>query len=55
MNGDGQLNVVDVQLAVQQALGLTPCGKGDVNNDGQCNVIDVQIIINGALGRGCSR
>lgn len=52
VNGDGATNVVDVQLAVNQALGLAPC-TSDVKQDGACNVLDVQRIANAALGGAC--
>jgi len=45
-------NVVDVQLEVNQALGVAPCAS-DINKDGQCNVIDVQRVVNAALGGAC--
>ena len=52
VNGDAATNVVDVQLAVNQALGVTACAA-DINNDGVCNVIDVQRGVNAALGGQC--
>jgi len=52
VNGDAATNVVDVQLAVNQALGVTACAA-DINNDGVCNVIDVQRVVNAALGGQC--
>jgi hypothetical protein len=53
VNSDSLVNVIDVQLAVNQTLGTTPCGTADLNGDGQCNVIDVQRVINAALGASC--
>jgi hypothetical protein len=50
LNGDGVVNAADVQIAVNQALGLAPCTNGDVNKDGVCNVIDVQKVIAASLG-----
>ena len=53
INQDGVTNVVDVQLIINQALGVvTPVN--DLNGDGVVNVVDVQIVINAALGLGCS-
>jgi hypothetical protein len=52
INGDGAVNVVDVQLIVNEALGVTPA-VNDLNHDGVVNVADVQIVINAALGLGC--
>ena len=52
LNASGDVNVTDVQLAVNQALGVAPC-QADINKDGQCNVIDVQRVVNAALGGTC--
>ena len=46
VNGDGVVNVADVQAAVNQALGVVPCGTADLQGTGQCTVIDVQRVIN---------
>jgi hypothetical protein len=53
INGDGVTNVVDVQLIINEALGVAPA-VDDLNGDGVVNVVDVQIVINAALGLGCS-
>ena len=53
LNGDGSVNVLDVQRCVNQALGVASCTNGDVNSDGSCNVLDVQKVVNGALGGTC--
>ncbi len=53
INGDSSVNVIDVQLSINQALGTVACGTADVSQDGICNVIDVQRLINAALGLGC--
>ena len=50
LNGDGATNVADVQIAVNQALGVAACSAGDVNKDGACNVADVQMVVNKAMG-----
>ena len=50
VNRDGTVNVTDVQLSVNQALGITACGTGNVNGDAACNVTDVQLVVNRALG-----
>lgn len=50
VNGDGRTDISDVQLAVNQSLGLSSCGSGDVNGDGQCTILDVQRVANAALG-----
>lgn len=53
VNNDGSINAVDVQLAVNQALGISPCGTADLQQNGQCNVIDVQRVINATVGSLC--
>ena len=53
LNGDGAVNVVDVQLAVNQALAIVPCTTADLQHNGQCNVVDVQRVVNAALGGNC--
>ena len=35
------MNVVDVQLTINQVLGIVPCTNADLQQNGQCNVIDV--------------
>lgn len=49
LNGDGSVNVSDVQAAVNQTL-IGTCGSADVDRDGACTVADVQLVINKALG-----
>lgn len=53
INGDSLVNIVDVQLSINQALGSTPCGGADLSQDGVCNIVDVQRVINTALGAAC--
>ena len=53
INKDGVVNVQDVQLEVNEAIGATPA-KNDLNGDGVVNVSDVQIVVNAALGKGCA-
>ena len=53
LNGDGVINATDVQIAINQALGLSPCNAADLQENGQCNVIDVQRVINASLGGAC--
>ncbi len=52
INWDGAINVVDVQLQVNQALGAAACAS-DFNRDGFCNVIDIQRGVNASLGEQC--
>ncbi len=51
-NGNGTVNVQDVQLAIDMALGLTTC-TANIDGSGVCNVVVVQRIINTALGEPC--
>jgi hypothetical protein len=53
INGDGVVNVVDVQLTINQAIGIVPCTTADLQHNGQCNVVDVQRVVNAALGGPC--
>jgi hypothetical protein len=54
LNGDGVVNILDVQIATAQALGGVPCSSADLNGDGVCNVLDVQRIIRFVvLGGSC--
>jgi len=52
VNGDGAVNVSDIQSEVNQALGISSC-KNDINQDGVCNVNDVQRVVNAAIGGIC--
>jgi hypothetical protein len=54
LNSDGKVNVLDVQLATNQALGNTTCSSGDLNGDGQCSIIDVQRVVSASLGASCN-
>jgi hypothetical protein len=59
VNQDGNPNISDVQLAVNQVLNPSTClppgqpGSADINRDGQCTVPDVQRVVNAALGGNC--
>jgi hypothetical protein len=52
INGDGSINVSDVQLVINEVQGISPAVH-DLNHDGALTVADVQIVINAVLGRGC--
>jgi len=53
INLDGVINVLDVQAAVNMALGeVAPVPEGDVTDTGTVDVTDVQAITNTALGIG---
>jgi len=47
------VNTADVQIAINQALGVAPCGNADLMHTGQCNVVDVQRVIGASLGNAC--
>jgi hypothetical protein len=53
LNSDGVVDVVDVRIAENQALGVEPCGSADLNQDGVCTVEDVQRVVDAVLGKGC--
>lgn len=50
VNGDGDVNVIDLQLCVNAFLGTETdpaiVERADVNSDGTVNVLDVQLIAN---------
>ena len=50
--GNGNINVADVQIIINEALGVIPAVH-DLNHDGVVDVADVQKEINAALGLGC--
>jgi hypothetical protein len=52
LNGDGIVNFTDVQLAINQALGVTACTNGSLQSSGQCNVVSVQRVINASASGG---
>jgi hypothetical protein len=53
LNSDSSVNVSDVQICANQAIGVVPCTSGDINQDSACNVVDVQRAVNAALGGQC--
>lgn len=53
LNGDGAVNVVDVQLATNMALGLGEC-TASITGEGVCNIAVVQRVVNAALGGSCA-
>ena len=52
LNQDRTVNAADVQLAVNMALGTTPC-SANIGGLGVCNVTIVQRVINAAMGGTC--
>jgi hypothetical protein len=54
LNGNGVVNVQDVQISVNAVLGLIPClPQYELDGSGTCTVIDVQRVANAVLGLGC--
>jgi uncharacterized protein (TIGR03437 family) len=53
LDGNGSVNVVDAQIAANQANGSSPCTNGDLNHSGVCDSPDVNRVTNAALGKGC--
>ena len=52
--GNGVVNVQDVQISVNAALGLIAClPQYQLDESGACTVIDVQRVANAVLGLGC--
>jgi hypothetical protein len=51
VNGDLDINALDVQLVINGALGKPTPGDLDINHSGKVDALDVQAVINGALGR----
>jgi hypothetical protein len=53
VNMDGATTVPDVQLAINQALGVA-VRASDLNGDGAVTVVDGQIVLNAVLNLGCA-
>jgi len=53
LNDDGIVNLLDVQIAINQASGVSVCSSADLTGNGQCTIVDVQRVINAALGGPC--
>jgi hypothetical protein len=53
LNADGVVNMLDVEIAVNQGLGISPCTNAALGQPGVCTVLDVQRIINAAMGQAC--
>jgi hypothetical protein len=52
LNQDGVISILDVQLAINMALGSTPC-SANIAGPGVCNVVVVQRVTNAVLGGLC--
>ena len=49
INGDGEVNVLDVVSLVNGILSQDPPSAGDINGDGEVNVLDVVSLVNSIL------
>jgi len=46
-NGDGEINILDVTVILNDILEIAPApGNGDCNNDGAVNILDVTCVLN---------
>ena len=52
VNGDGSINVVDLQLVTNAVLSGSSTSSCDINRDGNVNALDVQVLSNVILGVG---
>ena len=52
VNGDGSVNVVDVQLFINMEIGVTTC-TANIGGVLQCSDPARQVVIKAALGQGC--
>jgi hypothetical protein len=50
VNGDGAVDVLDLQLVVNAVLGIQGYGAGDINGDRNVDVLDLQLLVNVILG-----
>src|SRR5262249_44901898 len=53
LHNDGVVHSLDIQDAINHALGTSPGENADLMQTGQCNVVDVQRVINASLGGAC--
>jgi chitodextrinase len=53
LNTDGRIDQADIQIAINQALGVDPCTTADLQQIGRCSVVGVQRVINASLGGAC--
>ena len=52
VNGDGEVNITDVNAVIDAILGGNSSPAADVNGDGEVNISDVNIVINIIFGGG---
>ena len=51
LNGDGSVNVTDLQSEVNAILAASTSSAFDINKDTQVNVLDAQVLTNVILGK----
>ena len=52
INGDGAVNVTDINISRDAAIGKVSC-SGDLDKNGRCDVVDTQRVVNASLGGAC--
>ena len=50
VNGDGEVNIADINAVIRMIISSELGLKGDVNDDGEINIADVNAIIKIILG-----
>jgi len=50
VNGTGEVDAADVQLVINEALGIDTEGSCDLDGNGSVDAVDVQLVINAVLG-----
>ena len=51
MNGDGEVNIADVNALIDMILSGNHSAAGDVNGDGEVNIADVNALIDMILNQ----
>ena len=49
VNGDGEINIADINAVIDLILSGGFTANGDVNNDGEINIADINVILNDIL------
>ncbi len=52
LNGDGAVNILDVQLATNMSLGLVPC-TANIAGAGVCGILVIQRVVNAVISGSC--
>ena len=52
VNGDGEVNIADINAVIDVILGGATNPGADVNNDGEVNIADINVVIDIILGGG---